>query len=35
MDIQRQGVARKKLIRRSVYLSLTFAAVALAGWRVN
>jgi HlyD family secretion protein len=35
MDIQRQGVARKKLIRRTVYLSLTFAAVALAGWRVN
>jgi len=35
MDIQRQGVARKKLIRRAVYLSLTFAAVALAGWRVN
>jgi HlyD family secretion protein len=35
MDIQRQGVAKKKLIRRAVYLSLTFAAVALAGWRVN
>jgi HlyD family secretion protein len=35
MDIQRQGVARKKLIRRTVYLSLTFAAVGLAGWRVN
>jgi HlyD family secretion protein len=35
MDIQRQGVARKKVIRRTVYLSLTFAAVALAGWRVN
>jgi HlyD family secretion protein len=35
MDIQRQGVAKKKLIRRAVYLSLTFAAVALAGWRVT
>ena len=35
MDIQREGVARKKLIRRTVYFSLTFAVVALAGWRID
>lgn len=35
MDLQREGVAKKKLIRRTFYFSLTFAAVALAGWRIN
>jgi HlyD family secretion protein len=35
MDIQREGVAKKKLIRRTVYFSLTFVAVALAGWRID
>ena len=35
MDLRREGVAKKKLIRRTVYFSLTFAAVALAGWRIN
>jgi HlyD family secretion protein len=35
MDIQREGVARRKLIRRTVYLSLTFVGVALAGWRID
>jgi HlyD family secretion protein len=35
MDIQREGVAKKKLIRRTVYFSLTFAVVVLAGWRIK
>jgi HlyD family secretion protein len=35
MDIQRKGVAKHKMIRRVIYLTLTAAAVALAGWRLN
>ena len=35
MDIKRQGVGRKKLIHRLLYLMLSGAAVALAGWRIN
>src|ERR1035441_3992409 len=35
MDIKREGVARSKMIRRVVYLTLILAAVALAGWRIN
>ncbi len=35
MDIKREGVARKKMIRRVIYLVVILAAVALAGWRVS
>jgi HlyD family secretion protein len=35
MDIQRKGVARSKLIRRLVYLTLAAAVIALGGWRIN
>lgn len=35
MDIKREGVARKKIIRRVVFLTLTVALVAVAGWRIN
>jgi HlyD family secretion protein len=35
MDIKREGVAKKKIIRRAIYLVVAVAAVALAGWRVN
>src|SRR5580658_2354901 len=35
MDLKREGVARKKLIRRVLYLVLIAAAVALAGWRLS
>src|SRR3954470_15164422 len=35
MDIQRKGVARSKTIRRVIWLTLTAAALALAGWRIN
>lgn len=35
MDVKREGVARKKIIRRALYLTVTAAAVALAAWRVS
>jgi HlyD family secretion protein len=35
MDVKREGVAKNKMIRRVIYLMLTMAAVALAGWRIN
>ncbi len=35
MDIKREGVARNKLIRRVVWLTLAVAALAAAGWRIN
>jgi HlyD family secretion protein len=35
MDIKREGVARNKMIRRVIYLTLTAAALAAAGWRIN
>lgn len=35
MDIQRKGVARSKMIRRVIWLTLTVAALAAAGWRIN
>jgi HlyD family secretion protein len=35
MDIKREGVAKKKLIRRLAVLLIVFAAVVLAGWRIN
>src|ERR1700733_655451 len=35
MDIKREGVAKSKMIRRVVYLTLAAAALAAAGWRIN
>src|SRR5690349_4291481 len=35
MDIKREGVAKKKMIRRVIYLVVILAAVALAAWRVS
>ena len=35
MDIKRDGVAKNKMIRRVIYLTLTVAALAAAGWRLN
>jgi HlyD family secretion protein len=35
MDVKREGVAKKKMIRRVLYLVLLVAVVAAAGWRVS
>ncbi len=35
MDVKREGVAKKKLIKRIVYLTLTAAAVAAISWRLS
>jgi hypothetical protein len=35
MEIKREGVAKNKMIRRVVYLTLTVAALAAAGWRLD
>jgi HlyD family secretion protein len=35
MDIKREGVAKKKTIRRVIYLVLIAAVVAVASWRVS
>jgi HlyD family secretion protein len=35
MDIKREGVAKMKLIRRVIYLTITAAAIALAAWRLT
>ncbi len=35
MDIKREGVVKKKMIRRVIYLMIAAAVVALAGWRVS
>jgi len=35
MDVKREGVAKRKMIRRVLYLVLLLAAVALVGWRVS
>jgi HlyD family secretion protein len=35
MDIKREGVARRKTIRRILYLTVTLGAVAALGWRIN
>src|SRR4051812_9166357 len=35
MDIKREGVDRRKLIRRMTYLALSVSIVALASWRVD
>jgi HlyD family secretion protein len=35
VDIKRERVARSKIIRRLVYLTLAAAVVAVGGWRIN
>src|SRR6267142_65545 len=35
MDIKREGVAKKKLIKRIIYLTLTAIAVAVVSWRLS
>ena len=35
MDVKREGVGKRKTIRRVVYLTLTLVAVVLAGWRIS
>ncbi|HEY4088654.1 MAG TPA: RND transporter, partial [Bryobacteraceae bacterium] len=35
MDIKRSGVAKKKIIRRVVYLTLSLAVAGVAAWRIN
>jgi HlyD family secretion protein len=35
MDIKREGVSKKKMTRRVVYLIIAAAIAALAGWRVS
>jgi HlyD family secretion protein len=35
MDVKREGVAKKKLIKRIIYLTLTAAAVAVISWRLS
>ncbi len=35
MDVKREGVAKRKMIRRALYLAVIVAAVALAAWRVS
>src|SRR5690242_9967215 len=35
MDIKREGVAKKKIIRRAIYLTIAAAVVAAAGWQVS
>ncbi len=35
MDVKREGVAKKKMIRRVIYTLLATAALAVAGWRIS
>jgi HlyD family secretion protein len=35
MDIKRSGVAKKKMMRRAVYLTLLLTVLAVAAWRIN
>jgi HlyD family secretion protein len=35
MDVERKGVARNKLIRRTFYLLTAAATLSAAGWRIN
>ena len=35
MDVKREGVAKRKMIRRVFYLVLLLATVMLAGWRIS
>src|SRR6185503_17332554 len=35
MDVKREGVAKKKMIKRIIYLTLTAGAVAVISWRLS
>ena len=35
MDVKREGVAKKKMIRRIIYIILTLAAVGVISWRLS
>jgi len=35
MDVKREGVAKKKMIRRIIYLALASAGIAVAGWQIS
>jgi len=35
MDVQRKGVTRNKVIRRTIYLCIVLAALSTAGWRIT
>jgi HlyD family secretion protein len=35
MDVKREGVAKKKMIRRVIYLTLATAGIAVAGWQIS
>ncbi len=35
MDVKREGVAKKKMIKRIIYLTLTVAVVAVASWQIS
>lgn len=35
MDVKREGVAKKKMIRRIIYITLTVAAVGVISWQVS
>src|SRR6185436_4659204 len=35
MDVIREGVAKKKMIKRIIYLTLTAGAVAVISWRLS
>ena len=35
MDVKREGVAKKKLIKRIIYGTLTAAAIAVISWRIS
>src|SRR5271168_870136 len=35
MDVKREGVAKKKLIKRIIYITLTAGSVAVISWRLS
>jgi len=35
MDVKREGVGKRKMIRRIIYMTFTLVAVVLVGWRVS
>ncbi len=35
MDVKREGVAKKKMIRRIIWLTLASAGIAVAGWQIS
>ncbi len=35
MDVKREGVAKKKMIKRVIYIILTLAVVGVISWRLS